>query len=259
MGTARRLLITCDDLGYHPAFNQAIVDILRDGIIRATSLMSVGPHVDDALRRLAAAGIDAVGVHLTLGSEYAPLPVRPLSPPHLVPSLVREDGRFLRDISRTRERIVVEEVAREFRAQIESVRATGLRLTHVDGHMFCYESELGGAAILAVARHLACEYGLPLRVRGATRNSPTIAEPPVYMRWHHETAAARHAFYSAFLAAYDDPLAELIIHPGVDAAAMQTFCRTGERRIVDYTFFRSDEFRAAIFQRGIEIVGRDDL
>jgi predicted glycoside hydrolase/deacetylase ChbG (UPF0249 family) len=83
----RRLLINCDDFGYHPTINEAIVEILSNGIIRSASIMPAAPHFDDALRRLAAAGIDRVGVHLAIAGEYERLPIRPVTDPRSVPSL----------------------------------------------------------------------------------------------------------------------------------------------------------------------------
>src|SRR3954462_8677732 len=96
MGAPRRLVITCDDLGYHPTFNEAVVEILSRGIVRAASLMPAAPYFDDAVARLRAAGVTAVGVHLTLNSEYSRLPILPLSPRAQVDSLVEPDGRFPR-------------------------------------------------------------------------------------------------------------------------------------------------------------------
>lgn len=255
----RRLLITCDDLGYHPTINRAIVEILATGTIRAASIMPAAPHFDDALRRLGAAGIDAVGVHLTIGSEYSRLPIRPISEPHRVASLVQTDGRFFRDIAAVSERIDPRHAALELRSQIERARDSGLRLTHLDGHMFCYEPDVGGPALLAVAEALSDEYALPLRRRAAPGRAPA-AVPATYMRWQRgDSLSERIAFYATLLSSYDAPLAELIIHPATDGAAMAAFSKTGEYRLADYEFFRSSTFAHLVRRHGIEVVGRDDL
>lgn len=254
MADARQLLVTCDDLGYHPTINEAIVEILARGLVRSASLMPAAPHFDDALRRLAAAGLTAVGVHLTIGSEYPQLPMVPLSPRQLVESLVDGSGRFPRDVSAHRERIVGEQVALEFRAQIERARRTGLQLTHLDGHMFCYEPEVGGPAALEVALDLSRAYRLPLR-----RRSPQPGMPAPRMLWREILdESARRAYYAAFLASYRDSLTELIIHPGKDLEAMRQFSATGERRRADYRFFSSDSFHDLVRAHDIRIVGWAD-
>lgn len=251
----RRLLVTCDDLGYHPTINEAIVEILARGVVRSTSLMPAAPHFADAVGRLRAAGLDRAGVHLTLGSEYPRLPMSPLSPRALVGSLVDADGRFPRDVAAHRRHFAPAEVAIELRAQIERVRQTGLHLTHLDGHMFCYETEVGGAALLEVAEALARAYRLPLR-RRAPAADPV---PAVHMLWAHaDDIERRCAYYADFLAEFRGPLAELIIHPGKDLASMREFSRTGERRLADYHFFSGDSFHELVRAHDIAIVGWGD-
>jgi hypothetical protein len=121
--------------------------------------------------------------------------------------------------------------------------------------MFCYEAAVGGPPLQAVAQALAAEYALPLRLRSA---APPAA--PVLMRWHRgDQRAARHAFYADLLAHFDAPLAELIIHPGIDRAALASFSRSADLRVADYEFFRSATFAGLVQQHGIDVVGRDDL
>jgi predicted glycoside hydrolase/deacetylase ChbG (UPF0249 family) len=250
-----RLVITCDDLGYHPTINEAIVDVLSDGIVRSASIMSAAPHFDDAVRRLAAAGIDRVGLHLTLAAEYRRLPIRPVSDARAVASLVDAAGRFHRDLAAARDRFVLAEVDVELCAQIERARRAGLCVTHLDGHLFWYEPEVGGPRLLAVAEEVARRYGLPLRRRSAPRGG---AGAPTYMFWSPSTTAERFRSYAAFFASYAAPLAELIIHPGKDLTALATFSSTGERRVADYRYFRSGAFRDAVHARDLRVVGWAD-
>ena len=252
----RRLVVTCDDLGYHPTINEAIIEILARGVVQSVSIMPAAPHFENAVGRLRAAGLDRAGVHLTLGSEYPRLPMTPLSPRALVASLVDADGRFPRDVAAHRQHFVPEQVAIELRAQIERVRRTGLHLTHLDGHMFCYEAEVGGAALLEVAEALAHAYRLPLR-----RRSPAAGPAPaVHVLWEHaDDIERRCAYYAAFLAEFRGPLAELIIHPGKDLASMREFSHSGERRLADYRFFSGERFRELVRAHDIAVVGWGDL
>lgn len=245
----RRLLITCDDLGYHPTISEAIIDILARGVVRSASIMPAAPYFDEALARLRAIGREEVGVHLTLNSEYRALPIVPLSPRAQVASLVEADGRFPREV-RTRP-LAPAHVAIELRAQIERARRSGLRLTHLDGHMFCYDAALAGPQVLTVVEALARDYRLPLRRRDGAAGSPAV-----HMLWRGaEDVAERHAYYARFLETFAGPLTELIIHPGKDLAVMESFSRTAARRLADYTFFTGDAFERLIAQRRIRVVG----
>ena len=130
----RRILINCDDLGYHPTINQAIVEILSQGVIRSASIMAVAPYFDDAVENLKSAGISKIGVHLALGAEYQALSFGPLSS---AKSLINGRGFFCPDIQEMREQAQIEDVALEFEQQIAKVVHSGLSVTHLDGHMFC--------------------------------------------------------------------------------------------------------------------------
>ena len=155
MSGARDRLVTCDDLGYHPTLNEAIVEILSRGLVRAASLMAAAPHCDDALRRLRAGGLPRGGGHLTLGSEYPALPITPLAPRSQVASLVERDGRFPRDLSTCRDRLVATEVAVELRAQIERDQRADLQITHIKRNMYCNQPDVGGQRPLAATKELA--------------------------------------------------------------------------------------------------------
>jgi len=252
MACARRLLINCDDLGYHPTFNEAIVEILLQGVVRSASIMPAAPYFDDACSRLATAGITGVGVHLTISSEYPRLPIRPLSDPRRISSLVTEEGRFFGDIAAVRDRILPEQVAEEFRNQIDRACAAGLRVTHLDGHMFCYEPDVGGVRLLEVAEAVAAEYGVPLRIRSQSQ-ARSMLRTHMFWKGADETTA-RFELYRDFFLSYDESLSELIIHPGKDLSPMQEFCATAVRRQADYLFFRDEPFYDLVRSRGIRVI-----
>jgi len=251
------LLINCDDLGYHSTLNEGIVDILSQGWIRSASILASGPHFDDAVERLCGVGIDAVGIHLSLSAEYPRHRLLPVSEPAAIPSLVDAEGRFFPEIAAIRDRIVPEHVELEFRNQVERVRARGLRVTHVDGHMFCYEAEEGGSVIEEVAESVAGAYRLPMRFRSKPRPRSI---PNTYMIWDEaDVIEERHRLYLEFFRSYEDPLAELIIHPGKDLSRMKEFSRTGSRRLADYLFFSGEDFHRIVRTCGIRLVTWDEV
>jgi predicted glycoside hydrolase/deacetylase ChbG (UPF0249 family) len=239
------IAVTCDDLGYCETFNEAILEILKRGIVRSASLMPPAPAFEDAVHRLGAAGIDEVGVHLTLGSEYRDLPVRPLSPSGRVPTLIDERGCFFKAIEDVRTALDLRQVILELEAQIDRVQSAGFRITHLDGHMFFYEPEFGGPAVLAVAESLARRLGVPLRRRMAG----------VHMFWDDEPKLeGRIRAYVSLFRTWDAAAGELIIHPGKDEAAMRRFCRSHQRRLADYLFFGGPLFAELVAQRNIRIL-----
>jgi len=127
-----KVVFHADDFGLSAGVNAGIVEAYERGVLRSTSLMVTGQAFEDAVARAKATpGLD-VGVHLTLVEEP------PVLPPERIPSLIH-DGRFwpthaavgLRWLQR---RWRAEEACLELAAQLDRYAATGLAMSHLDGH-----------------------------------------------------------------------------------------------------------------------------
>ncbi len=112
----------------------------------------------------------AVGLHLVLVCG------RPASPASSVPSLVRADGAF-RDSPVAAgfvyqfSRRARAELRREIRAQLEAFRATGLALSHVDGHLHLHLHPV----VLAILGDFAAEFGIAAVRLPAEELRPALA------------------------------------------------------------------------------------
>jgi hopanoid biosynthesis associated protein HpnK len=111
----------------------------------------------------------AVGLHLVLVRG------NPSSPPGAVPSLLRSDGAFrdspvaaglVYQFSRRARR----ELRREIRSQLEAFRATGLPLSHVDGHLHLHLHPV----VLGILGELAEEFAIPAVRLPAEEIGPAI-------------------------------------------------------------------------------------
>lgn len=149
------LIITADDFGLHPSVNCAVELAHREGVLAAASLMVGAPAALDAVARAHACPRLRVGLHLVLADG------RPTLPPHAIPDLVDDDGRFnaqtgggmaregCRYVGLPRVR---RQLAREIRAQFEAFAATGLALDHVNAHKHFHLHPTVLALILDVGR-----------------------------------------------------------------------------------------------------------
>ena len=84
-------------------------------------------------------------------------------PPARVPSLIEDDGQFRRSwkpfiVSCLLGRISLLEVERELTAQIDRIRSTGLRLTHLDAHKHVHAYP----PIFAIVTRLAERFRIPV-------------------------------------------------------------------------------------------------
>jgi len=166
--SSARLIVNADDLGLTEGHNRAIVAAHRHGILTSASLMACGLAFDDAVERARLVPALGVGVHLTL------LEGVPVLPTAEVPDLVDKCGKFGLSWVGLFQRLAVrriqlEQVRREWRAQIGKVAATGLRVTHLDSHKHIHMHP----QLLGVVLALASEFGVrrmrvsrPLRLAG---------------------------------------------------------------------------------------------
>jgi hopanoid biosynthesis associated protein HpnK len=128
-----RFIVNADDFGRTEAINAAVAQAHSEGILTSASLMVGGSAASDAVRLARDNPHLAVGLHLVLLGGRATLTSAD------IPHLVDGEGLFPRRPVRTGLRYFFSrkahvELAKEIRAQFEAFQATGLPLSHVDGH-----------------------------------------------------------------------------------------------------------------------------
>src|SRR5438105_10439039 len=152
--TERLLIVNADDLGLAPGVTRGILELARCGAVTSTSTMINLPGSKEAVAAARSAGLD-MGLHLNLCLGA------PLLAPEAVPSLVAPNGRFVRANVITRRRFAgqlrLDEVEREWSAQIESFLACGVRPSHLDSH--CHLHAYPG--LYRLTMRLAVRYGIP--------------------------------------------------------------------------------------------------
>jgi predicted glycoside hydrolase/deacetylase ChbG (UPF0249 family) len=214
----KQLIVTADDVGLHPGMTAGAIRAHREGIVTACSVVANGEAFDDAVARLREVPSLEVGVHLSLVDE------KPLTD-------LRVPKSYLGIIPRYpfMSRAAVE---RELRAQIEKVLATGLRVTHLNGHQHLH------VLFLSIVVRLAEEYAIGyVRVpdAGLSRRLPINALSLLarVARRHARgvrtndraiglTEAGRidTATLLDLIDALPDGVTELVTHPGIGDTAL---------------------------------------
>jgi chitin disaccharide deacetylase len=139
-----KLIATADDVGLEPGMTEGAIRAHREGIITACSLVANGRAFDDAVARLRDTPSLEVGVHLTLVEE------RPLT-------AIRVPNKYTSFVPLYLVRAIgIDAIEKELRAQIEKVLATGLKVTHLNGHQHLHLLP----RIFRVVARLAGEYGI---------------------------------------------------------------------------------------------------
>jgi predicted glycoside hydrolase/deacetylase ChbG (UPF0249 family) len=150
----RYLIVNADDFGLTAGVSRGILDTHERGIVTSTTAIVTRPIPDDLVDRLKRSGM-GIGLHvnLTLGA--------PLT---RAPSLVDEDGRFVRDPRQAAARAAASDVEREVDAQVERFEQIfGQPPTHLDTH-----HHIGlHAPVREVVLQQALKRGVPVRSQNA--------------------------------------------------------------------------------------------
>ncbi len=125
-----RVIINADDLGISLRVNDSIFELMECRRISSATLMATGPAFDDAVLRIPKYPHCSFGIHLNL-TEFAPL-----SEKIRLHQILDKKGEFAGNRVR---QIFLDAALRkaiydEWRAQIEKIRSTGVKISHIDGH-----------------------------------------------------------------------------------------------------------------------------
>jgi hypothetical protein len=156
----RFLIIHADDAGMSESANRATIDAMERGFVSSASVMVPCEGFAEFARFAASHPQFDFGVHLTLNCEVPKRRWGPLCRTEDVPSLIDGRGFFYADPYQTAKSAQTEDVSRELHAQIDRAKRSGIRISHLDHHMFVL---YGRPDFLRLYVRLAIEYGLPVR------------------------------------------------------------------------------------------------
>jgi predicted glycoside hydrolase/deacetylase ChbG (UPF0249 family) len=171
------LVIRSDDAGMSHSVNMALEKLIATGLPISVSVMFPTPWYQETVEILKRNPAVAVGIHLTLNSEWKNYRWGPVLGRTAVPSLVDADGYFFQSADALhRNNPNLQEVEKELRAQIERALGSGLKIDYVDYHM--------GTAVRypefrEITERLAKEFGLGMsQYFGETRHDSQYSAAP---------------------------------------------------------------------------------
>lgn len=177
---AKLLVVNSDDSGAHPTFTEGVIDVMKFGLVKSTSII-VNDRNDEqiiAFANIAKQHPDwGIGIHLTLNNEYQErFPWAPVLPYDIVPSLYNADSLAWEKVSEVVKYANPKQVQLEFEAQIEKAIKLGINPTHIDSHMgtIYLDSEYSEASINGLrnaAIAAAKKFELPITVNPFDKNS----------------------------------------------------------------------------------------
>lgn len=272
----KMLIINCDDFGQSPPMNAAIMHLLEERKVSSATIMAPAPSFREAAEWSVKKGLDNIGLHLTLTSEFDAIRWRSLTGHH---SLHDESGHMHHTVEQFERKAETAAVMVELQAQYEAVRGYGIRITHADNHMgSLYGTATGRSHIPQVLRQCV-KWGVPFRLfRKVHPEDPLLAAIPGVERVVAKASSLAgvlgvavpdyllsHPFevlpgetYETFkqsliakLYRLPDGISETYIHPAIDDAAMRAGIPHWEKRVWEYRLMLDDDFGYAIRDAGV--------
>ena len=171
------LIIRSDDAGMSHSVNVGLERLIATGLPVSVSVMFPTPWYQETVELLKRHPSVAVGIHLTLNSEWKNYRWGPVLGRTAVPTLVDSDGYFFASSDALYgNNPSLKEVEMELRAQIERARRSGLKIDYMDPHM---GTTLMNPSFRDVTERLAREFGLGISgYFGETSHDPQYWAAP---------------------------------------------------------------------------------
>lgn len=260
-----RLIIRGDDMGFSHSGNEALIKSYKEGIETSIEVIVPSPWFPEAVKLLKQnPGVD-VGLHFAITSEWDNVKWRPLT---ASPSLRDADGYFYPMIypnkNYPKQAVMdnawkIEDVEKEFRAQIEMALKYIPKLSHVSGHM----NSVGfSPEVKELARRLGKEYKLPMVDVDAMKD---IQVSYVGFDQKNKTTEEKIQAFIAMLDKLEEGKTYVFVeHPGLDNDELRAISHIGYEDVAQgrqdvTTIFTSEKIKEAIHQRGIKLVSYGEV
>ena len=287
------LIINADDFGMCRAGNLAVFDLLKSGGITSSTIMAPCGWAPEACKFAKENPQFAIGVHLTLTSEWSNYRWAPVSASN-TESLRDEDGYMFKESDEVEKNVDIDEVEAEIRAQIERLKKLGLTPSHLDNHMgSLYGIETGRFELLNLVLDIAGEYGLPFRFPGTFTDdqlSNTMLDikidknvimgifdkitayaksrgviTPDYLIPGEWTGPQKDSYenYREYIyelyKTFPEGVTETYIHPALECDELKGTSSVWERRVWEYKLFSDPKTKQHIESCGIKLINYRDL
>lgn len=256
-----RLIIRGDDMGYTHSGNEALIKCFKEGIETSIEVIVPSPWFPEAVKLLRQnPGVD-VGIHLAITSEWENIKWRSLTD---CPSLKDNNGYFFPMVdpnpnypgqSIKENKWTIEDVEKEFRAQIEMALRNIPNVSHISTHMWCdHISE----EVKAMTKKLAKEYHIDIdpadynaQYAGYDGPSKTSAEKiESFIKMLNKLEPGKTYWF--------------LDHPGFDNDELRSVFHIGYENVAEdrqgvTNLFINEKVKTLIKEKGIQLISFADL
>ncbi|MFC3416460.1 polysaccharide deacetylase family protein [Algoriphagus hitonicola] len=269
---AKLLIIHGDDVGVSHSQNQASFDAIKNGLVTSTSTMVPAPWSAEVAQMAKEIENPDIGIHITLTNEWLHYNWGPEAGREKVAGLANSIGHMYPSCAEVSEHASPEDVEMEVRSQIQTAKAMGIDITHLDSHMGCMF--FGRPEYLRVYVKLALENKIPAMInrelyQGLIQPNPDLFAginvdklpiiDQIIMADEEAYEKGMDKFYTRALKNLPAGVHVILIHLAFDDQEMNAVTAGHDSfhapwRQQDYDFFTSEKAKKLIEENNIKLI-----
>ena len=284
---AKYLILNADDYGLCKAANDAVEELFQNGKIKSSTIMMPCKSAEDAVKFAIDNPQYAIGVHLTMTSEWNDYRWKPLSGGK---SLMDEQGFMWHDSRQVGKNADLAELEAEIRAQVDKAHALGMKPSHLDNHMgSLYGHYTLRFELLKMTLRVCGDYGYAFRMFTNTDKRLCPAGVPypafsvlkylskhwgkkynvimpdylLFPDWNADLRDNGYEHYRETILKIwtdiPDGVTETFIHPCKEDDELKTIMGSWKYRVWEYNVINDPETHKYLKEHGVELISYRDL
>ena len=284
---AKYLIVNADDFGMCEAANDAVIDLFTDGKLKSSTVMVPCPCAERAARFAAEHPEYAIGVHLTLTSEWRTYRWKPLTN---APSLTDPAGFMWPRTEDVERHAKKDEILKEIDAQYQKALSWGMKPSHLDNHMgTLYGNRTFRPSLLVLALKYCGEKGYSYRLfdkasktmvpRGtpwplykaasastrllAKRYRVTLPDYLLFPDWTRELSEGGYENYKKEIlrqwTSIPDGITETFVHPALETDELKAITPNWFQRVWEYDLMKDPATHETLRAHGVTLISYRDL
>ena len=245
----KRLIVNIDDFGMTQGINRGIIDCLKFGIAKSTTIMVRMPYAENAVKSAKENRFTFFGVHLDLTEGNPLIPKKSLSP---IMHYIKRNrmGKVKKIVDGLN--LDLKGIEKELQSQVEWLLERGITLTHLDSHHGIHSLPGINEIVLEIAGRLK----LPVRHWQMNTSLPQgIKGTDYYSEAFYGLNSTKKKF-KKIVESYTSSSIEIMSHAGY---AKRSFHPRRPRRNKELKILTDPELKRWLLQEDVELIGYKDL
>ncbi len=281
------LIVNADDYGMCHAANEAVAELFEGGWLKSSTIMMPCPTAEEAVKFSIDHPEYAIGVHLTMTSEWQNYRWKPLTGRK---SLMDEDGYMWHESDQVEKNATYEDLEAEIRAQIDLAHSMGMKPSHIDNHMgSLYGHYTGRLGLSKMTLRICGEYGYAYRLYTAAdkricpRGTPyflyaavpllskkwgkkynvVIPDYLLFPDWNDDMRKDYETYRETILKIWTDipenGVTETFIHPSVECDELKAITGRWQDRVWEYELMKDPYVHEYLKANGVVLINYRQL